>query len=433
MVDKVLLLGGDIGNRQEAGSFGRPIHTLADQLKALIGQELGLDVARILAEPVVDPHGRRIDWYTEAEEDPLPYVDLSAARRQVLLAQVDATLREMQALAERYRRSDDPARSQLGSALAHAIARPDAGNLFEVDGHPVMTFWGFVQDEPLAESQPISPAAPDRLGPDGGSAVAGGSGALADRSGTGPADETASGVAAGFTGDRSVPVALSLRRYLVVGGPTFLSVVGAGVGALLLVVGLWLGGVLPPRFALPALGMQRPAEANAALVQAKEEELLLRARVAELTGEVARKQAACVAPASSAATTSPPLGPALHIPVGAARNNDLSFLAGRWVSVTGLQNVASGTPLEIEYTFDTQGAGKITVREKGGRVCTGAVKAEFDAGAGLVIQDATGPRCDDGREYNRSRVVCAIDATGKATCHGEHDTGGTFDMGLHRG
>jgi hypothetical protein len=165
---------------REAGSFGRRLHSLYPQLRLIIADELGAELAGLLAEPVVTATGDRIDWYGQGEGEPVALASLPAAQRQPVYEQLLEAYDRLEALAERYLTSGEAGRMPLGRALQAALVPPADSNVFLLDGHPVITFWGFFQDrdwgEPMdldrwralrrpppvvvTESPPSPPAAP---------------------------------------------------------------------------------------------------------------------------------------------------------------------------------------------------------------------------------------------------------------------------------
>ncbi|NJN45395.1 MAG: hypothetical protein HC808_01660 [Candidatus Competibacteraceae bacterium] len=151
MPDQLLLQTGSFEGLRETGSVGRPLHTLYPQLKAVIEAELDQTAALLFAEPVVDEQRRRIDWYTQGTGKPIALTDLPEGERESGYAQLVATYDRIQALADRYRSSDDSDRMQLGTALRAALAPPAAANIFLVDDHPIITYWGFFPEPSWGE------------------------------------------------------------------------------------------------------------------------------------------------------------------------------------------------------------------------------------------------------------------------------------------
>ncbi|MFZ1325546.1 MAG: hypothetical protein WAT67_05905 [Candidatus Contendobacter sp.] len=148
MAEQILLSSSPFDGMREIGGFGQPLHALYPQIHKVLSSELGLEMADLLAEPVVDRARNRIDWYTEGDPDQ-PRVLLSALpeeQRQATLAQVQGLLERGREVAERYIASDDPRQTQLGVVLRAALSTPAENELFLLDNRPVMIRWGFVVD-----------------------------------------------------------------------------------------------------------------------------------------------------------------------------------------------------------------------------------------------------------------------------------------------
>lgn len=148
MAEQILLSSSPFDGMREIGGFGQPLHALYPQIHKVLSSELGLEIADLLAEPVVDRARNRIDWYTEGDPDQ-PRVLLSALseeQRQATLAQVQGLLERGREVAERYIASDDPRQAQLGVVLRAALSTPAENELFLLDNRPVMIRWGFMVD-----------------------------------------------------------------------------------------------------------------------------------------------------------------------------------------------------------------------------------------------------------------------------------------------
>jgi len=149
---------------REVGGFGQPLHTLYPQIRAVLASELGPEAACILAEPVVDRTGNRIDWYTEGDPDekPVRLHALSEDQRRPILDRIEDFLGRGRELAERYAASADPRRVQLGAILQAVLHPPAETDIFLISGQPVMIGWGFALDRPweLTASPVRRPATP---------------------------------------------------------------------------------------------------------------------------------------------------------------------------------------------------------------------------------------------------------------------------------
>ncbi|MCP5158838.1 MAG: hypothetical protein H6974_01685 [Gammaproteobacteria bacterium] len=167
MVEQILLSSGSFDRVREIGGFGQPLHTLYPQIQAVLANELGSQIADLLAEPVVDRAHNRIDWYAEGDSEhrPIALSLLPQEQRQPILVQVQAQLELGRELAARYATSDDPQRMQLGAILNAALGMPTETDIFLVGDRPVVAHWGFTSDRPWEVGGPVrcsraSPASP---------------------------------------------------------------------------------------------------------------------------------------------------------------------------------------------------------------------------------------------------------------------------------
>ena len=150
MMEQVFLGNSSLAGVREMGGFGQPLHLLYPQIRAVLTNELGPETASILADPVVDRTGNRIDWYTQGDPDhpPVGLNTLPDDQRQTVLNRIEDFLRRGRELAERYTASADPRRVQLGALLQAALHPPAETDIFLVHDQPVIIGWAFALDRP---------------------------------------------------------------------------------------------------------------------------------------------------------------------------------------------------------------------------------------------------------------------------------------------
>ena len=171
--EQILLSSSSFDGMRETGGFGQPLHTLYPQIRAVLAGQLGVEVADLLAEPVVDRARGRIDWYAEGDPDrsPMALSDLPEEQRRPILTRIEEILGRGRELAERYAASGDVQRMQLSAILKAALGGAVETGVFLVEGRPVMTGWGFAPDRPwempvvLAQPTRSLPPAPDAIAP----------------------------------------------------------------------------------------------------------------------------------------------------------------------------------------------------------------------------------------------------------------------------
>ena len=150
MDEQVLLRSDSLDGMRETGGFGQPLHTLYPQIRAVLASELEPVAAWLLAEPVVDRAGSRVDWYTQGDPDHPPQVlsTLPEAQRTVLRARLDELLGRGRALAARYAASDNTHRVQLGAMLQAVLVQPLDEDVFLFEDRLTLVRWGFITDRP---------------------------------------------------------------------------------------------------------------------------------------------------------------------------------------------------------------------------------------------------------------------------------------------
>jgi hypothetical protein len=158
-----LLVSEPLQRYRALGLAGDPVWRAAGQLRAAITTRLSRQHADLLAIPEVDPTGRRIDWYAPFEGEARRLSDLAEDERGPLLDEVRRLHGDMEGLADSM---DAPVRSSaernFARLLRHALTAPGEDTLYVVNGHPVMTFWGFSADANLPGAFLASPPAVPR-------------------------------------------------------------------------------------------------------------------------------------------------------------------------------------------------------------------------------------------------------------------------------
>ena len=403
---------------------------------------------RLLAEPVVDERSGTIDWYAEGEGQAVAVSALPPADQARAQGMLEAAARAVKAIAQapvqgRGGREEVQAPSAGLELLRLALRHPrGAGDLFLVEGRLVMVNWGFApgtagavpedirrfgrgsgqEPEPPAGEMPAPPVQPAQPAP--------------------PPPPPPVEPAPPVRPARPMPVPPPpppppSRVYREKTGclPWFAPL-------LLFLLLLWLAlaafGFLPPP--LPASCLRLAAsplaqeELRARGIDDQERELLKRlqdrALLCRPAGQKpAPEQRPAVVPEQPEPKPEPapePPKPApsedLHIPDQAARDHDLSFLAGCWRSDSGLVNLKTREPIVAEYCFDAQGRGTRLIRESKKRQdCTGPARASFSKGR-LVIEAGRAVCPRDGSGYVPQRVECT-GREGTTQCKGVEQAG----------
>lgn len=402
------------------------------QLRALLLQRLGPEHAALLAEPQHDPERRSVDWYTDADGPAVPVSQLPPDEAEALRDKAGALARDIQSLANQLDAEGHNA-ALSGQLLALALRHPADDDLWSVNGQPVLTNWGFAPGAVGAQPQDLT-----RLG----------AFAPAPAPAAAPAAAVAAPVAAAPAAARGC---LLSPGWLL---PLFL-----------LLLLLWLLaamlGLLPSP--LPS-GCFRDDQTRQAVEAAEARRAALEDELARLREQLGLRAQLCKpAPTPPPAPVEkqpepkqapkpepqmvepffgetppepepkpelkpepkpkpvtprpepkpepkpeprpmPRKGEDLKIPDDAAKNKDLSFLEGCWVSETGLYSHPRNEPIVAEYCFDKNGRGRRFVRERNGQICSGSAQAQF-RGDGLTFE-ADNARCPRGGQYVPQKVEC---------------------------
>lgn len=481
MSDRTRLETGPIGEMQALGAFGRPVHSLYAQLRAVVEARLSSRHANLFAEPVLHSAHNRIDWYASAAGAPVRLADLPPDQAQAAHAVLQQLSADLSGLSEELKASANDSDQALGHLIGLSLSTPDDSHVFVVGDQPVLTFWGFARQGGGVQTAPLY-----------------GYGGQAAQPAAAPQF-----VAAGLPARRSLlPWAMfGIAGLLAIVAVLLLlkSVGGVDVPGL-----AWLDG---PRDDAPATtgrpdpvqvaDASRPAPVDdRALVAARERERVLRARLVALEAEYSGARAACPAPQRPPSTAlvpdrdrpglvtprpidrpdqtdrltvrpgqdgpdtdlaalDPPSvpddgtepeanDPALDEPaepqslgapltIGEAERaaQDLAALEGSWRTGRNLMDQGNADSLEIEYAFDANGRGRTTIRLEDGVTCSAPAQAAFNGSDAIVITELDHPACSDGTEFEKSEIVCLIDQDGSTICEGAQAGGGGFPVTLY--
>ncbi len=146
---------GSVGDLQELGAFGRPVHTLYPQLRAVVAARLSQAHADIFAEPVRHDQDNRIDWYSPVSGEGARLDATSPEQATAAQARLAELSTELDALSKTMQASANESDQALGQLIALALQTADANRIFLVGDQPVVTFWGFNRRSGVAASTPL--------------------------------------------------------------------------------------------------------------------------------------------------------------------------------------------------------------------------------------------------------------------------------------
>ena len=489
MSERTRLETGAVGEMQALGAFGRPVHSLYAQLRAVVETRLSPRHAGLFAEPVLHSADNRIDWYAPAGGAALRLSALPPDQAAAVLATLQQLAADLSSLSAELAASTSDSDQALGHLIGLALSTPDDSHIFVVGDQPVLTFWGFARRGGGVQTAPLY----------------GYGGQAAQPAAAAPA--IAATVAA--RGSALPWLMWSFAGLLLLIAVLLLLKTEAGVN----VPGLaWLDqpgeeGPTPasrpdPIRVADAPAVRGPAD-DSALVAARQQERGLRAQLAALEAEYAGARDACPVPQQRPPAITPipdrdrpavipdrpvdrvdrpdrviplpdrdadvaaldrnePVDPGLDEPVDpsvdeppaddptddpladepslgapltideAARSaQDLAALEGEWRTGRSLMDQGSADPLEIELSFDAEGRGRTTIRLEDGITCSAQAEAAYNGPDAIVITELDHPACSDGSEFERSEIVCLIDADGTTLCEGAQAGGSGYPVGLY--
>jgi S1-C subfamily serine protease len=120
-------------------SGDRPVLERFQELRALLTDRAGPEVAALFAEPLLsrgnDTAAPSVSWYADAKSEPVPLSRLSPAEQSQVTAYLSDHLRPLRSLAE------EPAHADL---VWGALSTYGADDVMVADGRPVIVNWGLL-------------------------------------------------------------------------------------------------------------------------------------------------------------------------------------------------------------------------------------------------------------------------------------------------
>lgn len=116
----------------------------------------------------------------------------------------------------------------------------------------------------------------------------------------------------------------------------------------------------------------------------------------------------------------------LTLPKDAMQQGSTKFLNGQWSVGGGIQDKATGKPLQLSYNFN-QGNGEVTVTRSDGVKCVGKVGSGIQ-NANLNIASNTEAICSDNSKYQLPKIQCTSGKNNQANCQGTYNNGISFPI-----
>ena len=136
---------------------GSQVYTCHAQLSGLLRTHLGEAHARLLAEPLMDPQGTAVDWYTPGPVQPL--AELPAETQEAVKTRLQGLLSDIEELAASLQTDSDPYKSLCGTMLHLATRFPTQECLYASlpsgepasPPQPVLVCWGMTLSSSTAQ------------------------------------------------------------------------------------------------------------------------------------------------------------------------------------------------------------------------------------------------------------------------------------------
>lgn len=112
------------------------------------------------------------------------------------------------------------------------------------------------------------------------------------------------------------------------------------------------------------------------------------------------------------------------------KQGSTKFLDGQWSVGGGIQDKATGKPLQLSYDFN-EGNGQVTVTRSDGVKCVGKVESGINK-SNLNIASNTEAICSDNSKYQLPKIQCTPGKNNQADCQGVYDNGKTFPITMKK-
>lgn len=145
-MNKVLLRSHSLNDFQPIGEHGKPVYQSAIQLRETLRLRGRQNAAESLAIPQMNEAGDRIDWYSAFSGSVVPWSSASETERANGLLQLEKIHEELIEVSDSLQGSEKKEQVLFASLLQKARQFPDSTHIYLVNGRPVVTFWGFLNN-----------------------------------------------------------------------------------------------------------------------------------------------------------------------------------------------------------------------------------------------------------------------------------------------
>jgi len=363
---------GFLSDYDPLGFNGDPAYRAATQLRTLLTKDLGENVANLFATPLRDDRNNAIDWYSVEKGQVTPFNDLSAGEQASFTQEIKEKLERVEDLGRRLSSNPQNQTARTYAGLLKLIqSYPDTSQIFIVNNHPVIAFWGFHtrQQLDILKAAALAPSIPT---PEVASVTETANGSLINSANlNSPSTSDISNFNTPTLGNSATANQnrsfwsrygwwLLILLLLLIGTPTFLK--GCSTDF--------------PLFGAPHQRSSQGPNSEAPAVTAPEPSLTIEA----------------------------------------LKQKDVSIFNGNWNLITSLVNIKTNELIKLNFYFDKNGQGTATVKEKNGRVCNGSANAKInsDNTFSLAYSELS---CNNSGAYVAGSATCKVsDDSTKADC-----------------
>ncbi|AJJ08423.1 putative myosin light chain kinase, smooth muscle [Yersinia pseudotuberculosis] len=492
---KSFLRSGSLDDILALGENGQPIYTSALQIREALRLKKQQHIVDCLAIPQINEQGNRIDWYAPFEGKVTSWIAASSTERKAAVKQLAICLASASDISLRAKKSEKAAQQLFGALLAKALQFPDQNHVYLVSGKPVITFWGFVNQDKKMRSDPLDCL---RQSTDVVESAIKVESIVKAESTVVPPEIRAKTVV--------TPAAVELSPQAdIIPTPQLVAEPEITVGSELIktpVRWLRIGGVLsiaaligalvaqfsgnlpgstaptaetqsstaehmteqlepsashkpqvtadalapvepitasvPPPIMQPLLPLDHapvPPDAKVAAESIVAEPMAVEPIAVEpIAVEPIVAEPMAVEPIAAEPVTPPVTranNNALILPANAVKIGSTAFLNGNWRAIPEIKSSLTGKPPSLRYQIK-QGKGSVKITHGDNVTCRANVTAGLMKSGNLVINSRYRAQCSDGSKYQIPEIVCKQGTTDIADCKGRYDANTTLSMTMTR-
>ncbi len=402
------------------GENGQAVFDSAWQIRETLRLRNQQAIADALAIPQINDSGSRIDWYAPNPGHITSWLAASEEQRTGALRYLEHCRTNITLLSSQCLRSDKTALQLFGSLLTKILQFPASQYIYLVDDKPVITFWGFVnQNEPLRENslaclqlqkprEHLTPSTPRPVE----------TAAVSEKASTAePAhlpDLALYTVASELTpGPSVVPaektVPRTYRRWISAAALLALLLVLAGGSYLI----PWLQSK-EETLATPDVGLPPITEPVEPISEAQPPPSTLPLMQATVIPPV-------VVEAPVPEVLSPPVSKGtLMLPADELRMGSTKFLNGTWLARAQFSDPVAGKPPTLRYRI-MNNKGTVHLTNSDNVTCQAQIFSGLHQSGILMIKTRGSARCNDGTRHALPEISCKAGINGVAECTGRYE------------